>query len=362
MRGVTRPWVLGRPSSHLAKTKSATTRTSTQRTAGATTARRLLSLSRSAGFGTSAVSAVAPRKIGFGFLLDDETLKRINDHRADLDYPVTSSGVDIGSAWIKVQEQAGVFAPTRKMPPLPLNIPADFWGNEKGACAVGLWHMAPGSGKEGWWLGVHIIVHTYNVLMAFDFVYGQHSGLETPHQAVCYFDHSAQHGHHKPDALCTTKMASSYGGQQTIVRDTEIVRARGFLGPLEAKYPDGTDAKLRAGDVQKGYFDDPTRPPFYDLYAPPGDGRVVTYPEAPKGANEYQRALNVLVSNTAAEAEIAAKTSGTGVVVGPGPHKGEKCSIQRQLSGALDSNRCVSVRKWYRFERAQQKSSSGTSF
>jgi uncharacterized protein (DUF736 family) len=89
-------------------------------------------------------------KIAFGFLLDAEVLARINEHRAGKEYPVTASGVDVGAAWIKVQEQAGTPSPTRAMPPLSLNIPAGLWGNTSDACAVGCWLMAPGSGKDGW--------------------------------------------------------------------------------------------------------------------------------------------------------------------------------------------------------------------
>ena len=196
---------------------------------------------------------------------DEGDVAAINAHRAGKQYPVTTSGVDVGQAWIKVQEQQGVAQPTKDMPPLKKNVPAGYWDNAVDICAVGLWHMNPGANKEGWWLGVHIIVHTYDVIQAFEFVYGKLSDAATPCQALFYFDHSAQHGHSKPDALSTTQMNLSWGGDQPIVRDTIIERSEGFLGPFEPM--------LKPGDTQRGYFDDPLAPPVDDPAAPPGNGR-----------------------------------------------------------------------------------------
>ena len=246
------------------------------------------------------------QKIGFGFPLDEATLAAINAHRAGKQYPVTTSGVDVGQAWIKVQEQQGVAQPTKDMPPLKKNVPAGYWDNAVDICAVGLWHMNPGANKEGWWLGVHIIVHTYDVIQAFEFVYGKLSGAATPCQALFYFDHSAQHGHSKPDALSTTQMNLSWGGDQPIVRDTVIERSEGFLGPFEPM--------LKPGDTQHGYFDDPSAPPVDDPAAPPGNGRRATAkPKPPKHGAEYYRASALFDANATAEAKIRAATTEAGV-------------------------------------------------
>jgi hypothetical protein len=163
------------------------------------------------------------------------------------------------------------------------------------------------------WLGVHIIVHTYDVLMAFDFVYGVRSGLDPPCQALVCLDHSAQHGHHKKDSLSAVSQNAVWGGNQSIVRDTKIERHDGFLGPLEAKYPNGVDGKLKVGELQKGYFHDPTRPPFYDVDSPPGTGLRIEAPPPPKGASEYDRAVKVGEANKEAEAKIVEHETNAGI-------------------------------------------------
>eukprot|EP00733_Pompholyxophrys_punicea_P001443 Pompholyxophrys_punicea_v1_NODE_723_length_1393_cov_18.770553.p3 type:complete len:151 gc:universal NODE_723_length_1393_cov_18.770553:303-755(+) len=110
-------------------------------------------------------------------------------------------------------------------------------------------------------------------------------------QLVMEVDHSSGHAKQKANGLNVNHMNASYGGKQTLVRDTTITE--GCLGPLPAlvewKNSLGvlvkSDCKLQVGQVQKMSFQAHDPPPFYSVSAPPFDISVPKKPVKSKPRN-----------------------------------------------------------------------------
>jgi hypothetical protein len=168
------------------------------------------------------LSAFVSREFGFGRVLTDDELTRINAERRSL-----------GATYTDTRAAMEILGTTFKS---PLNE-SPF-----------IKYLYIGVNNEGYW-------NSYYMSLQFEDVVDCLQVLYPEFDFVFMFDHSQGHARKRDGALNALNMSKSYGGAQPVMRDTIVMEEEGYLGlHLPA---------LRVGDTQSMVFNANDGGPWY---------------------------------------------------------------------------------------------------
>jgi hypothetical protein len=168
------------------------------------------------------LSAFVSREFGFGRLLTEDELARINSQRRTN-----------GATYIDTHAAMEVLGTINKSP----FTESPF-----------VRYLFIGANNEGYWNSFYMSLQLEDVVDCLQVLYPEYD-------LVFLFDHSQGHARRRDNALSAQHMSKSYGGAQPMMRETTILAEEGFLGP---HLPE-----LRVGDTQSMIFIADDSGPWY---------------------------------------------------------------------------------------------------
>jgi len=164
------------------------------------------------------LSAFQSRDFGFGLPVPQDILDVVNEQCHQQNYCDTNAATEVFGCIKKKSLSESPFVQT----------------------------ITVGANNDGYWTSYHMAVQLEDCVDCLKIMY-------PGYEFVFLFDHSQGHVKKRTGALQATRVSLYFGGEQPIMRDSEIVE--GCLGTFEPK--------LKVGDVQKMFFQDTDEGPFY---------------------------------------------------------------------------------------------------
>jgi hypothetical protein len=141
------------------------------------------------------VSVFQSQELGFGVLITEEQLKKINKKRKEADYFYVTAANKVNSSTKK--------QPLTKSPFV---------------------HLFEFGGQNGYWTGNHMTLQSEDCIDRLKEIYGYQ------YDFVFLFNHSSGHAKKRAGGLDVKKMLKGFGGD--LLRNTTMERHDGYLGPF----------------------------------------------------------------------------------------------------------------------------------